>query len=259
MMSMLQIEASKFGLKMHSGKTKILTNAYDAERSIKVNINGNDVDILPPDESEKYLGRKICIEEYHKTELRNRIAAAWAAFSQYKSELCNSKLSAQSRAKLFEAVVSARVLYGSASWTFTSDMEQLLRTTRLRMLRKMFGGKRRYIDGVADESWVEFVKRSTHKAEDIMRACGLQEDWVTMHRRRKFRFAGRTARVSDERWTQKLLHWKPAHGIGRAVGHPVKRWADDIEKYCGGNWAELAGDENLWSAVEDGYVLNMAK
>ena len=130
----------------------------------------------------------------------------------------------------------------------------MLQTTRCRMLREMFGGKRRFVEGVPLESWVDFIKRSTHKVEDMMTGCGLQ-DWVAMHKRRKWRFAGRTARADDERWSTKLINWQPPHGQGRAVGHPNKRWADEILKYCGGNWMETARDERLWEILEEGYIL----
>ena len=59
--------------------------------------------------------------------------------------------------------------------TTRREMEKALLTTRRRMICKMFGGKCRYIDGKADETWIEYIKRSAHKAEDVMEKCGSQD------------------------------------------------------------------------------------
>ena len=47
--------------------------------------------------------------------------------------------------KCLPAVVTPSVLYGSASWTLTENMERYLRTERRKMLRMMFGRKRRIL------------------------------------------------------------------------------------------------------------------
>ena len=79
-------------------------------------------------------------------------------------------------------------------------------------------------------------------------------DWVTESRRRKWRFAGKLARVVDGRWSAEIISWDPDHGIGRRVGRPLLRWADDIETVAGGKWVEAAQDDKLWAHLEEGYV-----
>ena len=70
-------------------------------------------------------------------------------------------------------------------------------------------------------------------------------------------FAGKTARQKDNRWSNLILDWQPDFGLGCFQGRPKKRWSDDIVAYVGGNWIELANDVNLWSSLEDGYVLRL--
>ena len=124
------------------------------------------------------------MSDLHGVELKNRIVSGWAAFSSFKSELCCTRYPLQDRIRLFEAVITPRVLYGTASWTLTKNMERLLRSARRNMLRKMFGGGRKSIitaDGDRTlENWVDYVKRATRKAEDAMLNFGAQ-DWVDIH------------------------------------------------------------------------------
>eukprot|EP00973_Karenia_brevis_P002932 400157-Karenia_brevis.AAC.1 len=47
---------------------------------------------------------------------------------------------------------------------------------------------------------------------------------------KKWRLAGHTARRTDGRWSEKALHWEPESGK-RAVGHPRKRWAEEIAAF----------------------------
>ena len=79
-------------------------------------------------------------------------------------------------------------------------------------------------------------------------------DWVRLQRKMKIRFAGKTARQEDERWNTLLLRWKPIHGKGRKIGHPHKRWRDDLDKYAGEDWPTHALDKDLWSLLETGFI-----
>ena len=83
------------------------------------------------------------------------------------------------------------------------------------------------------------------------------EDWATLHRKRKFRFAGKAARAQDGRWSHHLLSWSPKHGRGRGAGHPRLRWADKIVELVGGDWIDRAADEDLWQTLEAAYVMGL--
>ncbi len=152
-------------------------------------------------------------------------------------------------------------MYGCAAWTLTKSMEDHLRVERRRMLRMMFGAKRRVLSAGASESedesegedeevllepWSEFISRVTHHIDDKMHAYKM-EDWVARHRRHKWRFAGHTAQCSDGRWSKKLLSWRPLIAGGHRVGRPNTRWADCIVAVAGEDWAHHALDKILWS------------
>ena len=279
MTSHLAKTAAKYGLKLNYAKTKILDIHGIGTDAATVLIDGSSVEVLGPLCSERYLGRKICFGSYHETEIKNRIAAGWASFMKHKTEFCSKHCSFKLKAKLFEAVVTPRVMYGCAAWTLTDTLEKKLRVARRHMLRMMLGSRRRVRDtlpaeGSQEESqssdedtealshlssdiddglepWPDFIQRVTHQIEDLLEDTCL-EDWVVLHRRRKWNFLHRTATAADERWSKRMLAWQP-HGI-RLVGRPCTRWSDCIEQLAGGGWLTLAEDANLWPLSVEAYA-----
>ena len=182
---------------------------------------------------------------------RLNMDSTWVQFSKY------SDYPLQSRAKLFEAVVSTVVLYACSSWTLTEGDERTLRTVWRKMLRFCFRIHRRKVSEASGEqtleTWVDYMQRSTRAVEEIAHKLRL-ESWPRTFRRRKWRFAGKTARNLDGRWSHELLDWRPSIGLGRDVGRPVARWSGAITKFAGGNWMQLAADEDLWAILEEGFV-----
>ena len=85
----LSREAKKYGLKIHMGKTKVMTTAQTRR---PLSCDGTSVEVLDPESSERYLGRQLAIEEYHVVELKNRINCGWKAFFKFKDALCNRNL-----------------------------------------------------------------------------------------------------------------------------------------------------------------------
>ena len=83
----------------------------------------------------------------------------------------------------------------------------------------------------------------------------MYENWLHLHRRRKWRFAGRVARSEDGRWSRRILDWQPVSSRSRQ--RPLTRWTDQLAQYAGGNWIEIAIDTAYWSALEEGFVLKL--
>ena len=114
----------------------------------------------------------------------------------------------------------------------------------------MVGAKR-----LPEETWIEYIKRTTELAEEKMERLGYV-NWITSYRKKKFRFAGRTAQAQDNRWSKRLLDWKPHFRCfpSRCVGHPLKRWEDLFIELAGGAWNDAASDPNFWPLLEGAYV-----
>ena len=249
----LQSEAQRYGLKIHMGKTVVLTNKAD-KRPASVDCCGCSIRVAKAEEAEKYLGRKLSINQCHETEVDNRISSGWGAFFKSKGALCNRNVLLKDRLRLFEAVVAPCVLYACGTWAVSADSTRKLRSAQRRMLRWMVGTPKQ-----PQEDWVDFLKRSTQVSEELARKHGVC-DWVTTQRSRKWTLAGAMARQKDGRWSCRLLDWRPWFRAlpRRHVGHPRLRWSDSIVKAAGGSWIEAAQDAGLWAAMTDGFASRCA-
>ena len=194
-----------------------------------------------------------------------------------------------STVRLFQGAVTPIVLYGSGCWTMTKESERRLRACQRRMLRLIIGVKRRVnapqggnndndVDSNATEinfqceqdedddclePWVDFIKRTTHDAEERLRRLNI-EDWITAQRRRKWNFARRVASQNGSRWSNRVAKWNPeltSARTSRQQGRPKKRWQDDIENVLRTglhndsiNWMEVATNDTLWRSLESLYV-----
>ena len=89
-------------------------------------------------------------------------------------------------------------------------------------------------DDAEIEPWSEWIKRSTREAETRMSKLRL-EDWVTMQRRRKWRWARKLVASDEFNWATAAIQWDPTIDpklkSRRRPGRPKTRWADDIRNY----------------------------
>ena len=234
-------EAQTYGLTLNFEKTEVLTWDHLRQNCRQLWLGENSVDILGQDAAEKYLGRKLALEDTYRVELENRISAAWAAFHTHKQELCCRHYRLKDRCRLFEATVTPTLLYGCAAWALTQQMERRLRTQRRRMLRYLFCLHRR-----SEETWVEYIQRSARECDQLAEEYGMKP-WITEYPSRKWQFARRLARHDDERWSSLIISWLPNNEVGRAPGRPRTGWAKDFEMFAGGSWLDMAKDKDLWN------------
>ena len=128
------------------------------------------------------------------------------------------------------------------------------------------------------EPWKDWIKRCTYYAEEKMRSLGI-EDWVTIQRRRKWKWARRVATDTLDKWTLKTLTWDPTldtrHETRRHPGRPYTRWSDDITNHITQQstqhntapnnydntepenrwrWIDIAQHQDTWNALEQSFV-----
>ena len=278
----------RVGLELHMGKTKIMANswAHHASSSSYVHAMGKKVEVLPLGASQAYLGRLLCLDTLHETEISNRLERAWKKFFAWKGELCNRAYSLQHRLRLFDSVITPTVLYASSTWTMTAEREKQVKSTQKRMLRWMVGARRTVVptgdvydsdssddstcdepddqenqedDKMETETWVAWIIRATGIAESQAGRAGVT-DWVQGQRTRQWNFAGHTARRSDNRWSTRLLNWLP-ESCTRGVGHPKARWSDCLDRYLdftygsSGDWIEITQDRDTWNYIAEDFVV----
>ena len=81
------------------------------------------------------------------------------------------------------------------------------------------------------------------------------QDWVYVQRRRKWRFARATAAHEDERWSTRILKWKPSLRGYRSVGRPTTRWSDDLDEILGERWTDgNTVDAEMWQVLEATFL-----
>ena len=253
MLQHLSDRSATFGLEIHFDKTKILTWGPLADGLASVPMGGRRVAVIAEEESERYLGRKLSLQNPHEVELDNRLAAGWAAFHANKSELCSKFYSLSSRLQLFNAVVAPVVLYACATWALKKAMETKLHSTWRQMLRYILRIHRRKSENPSrtPEPWIDFVQRAARTVEDSAANLGL-ESWLKTYRRKKWQLAGGLARHHDRKWSKIILDWRPASQRDRQ--RPLTRWSDSISNFAGGDWQASALDEGLWASLEEGFV-----
>ena len=133
----------KVRLRIHPGKTKILSNQSSNIRE-EIEIGDIKVEILTREESTKYLCQMITFQQQETAEIRNRIRAAWATFHKKRQELTSRTYMLRHRLRLFDAVVSPTTNHASGTWTLTKEHERMIQSTQRKMLRLIIQTKRRY-------------------------------------------------------------------------------------------------------------------
>jgi len=126
-----------------------------------------EIKVLDGSDSERYLGRKLSLQQYHEIEFNNRLASGWAAFFKFKGALCDRGLPLKQRIRLFEATVTPCVLYACSASTTSAEIQRQLRSTKMRMLRRMVRAAR-----LQDEDWPSYVRRATYTSEELAKKHG---------------------------------------------------------------------------------------
>ena len=105
-----------------------------------------------------------------------------------------------------------------------------------------------------EEPWVDWIRRCTHEAESQLKSMGV-DDWVADQRRRKWRWAAKTATDTVPKWNVKALLWKPEldsrYNARRRPGRPMTRWTDDLTKFCNEHAPLQHTDCNNKAQVQD--------
>ncbi|CAG9106243.1 unnamed protein product [Plutella xylostella] len=129
------------------------------------------------------------------------------------------------KTKVFNQCVLPVMTYGAETWCFTKGLIHKLRVAQRAMERAMLGVSLR--DRIRNEE----IRRRTKVTDIAKRISTLKWQW-----------AGHVARRADDRWSRKVLEWRPRVGK-RRVGRPPTRWSDDLRKVAGSRWMQMAGKQ----------------
>ena len=200
----LNSESLKVGLKIHKGKTKYMTNHADNEDLL---IDQQKIEKLT---EFKYLGQTTHLKDATKEEIYARIRAAWSCFGKKQGNLQDKQLPISHKKQVMDQCILPTMTYGCQTCSLNKHMTNRLRTAQRAMERKMLDLK------LKDKIPCSEIRKRT-KIIDIIEYT-LKQKW---------KWAGHTARLRDNRWTKRCTEWQPRRGK-RSRGRPSRRWQDDI-------------------------------
>lgn len=229
MMTELHEASLRVGLKMNLNKTKIMSRD-----DLHIKIENHEFDTV---EEYVYLGHSIKLGKENQTsEINRRVRLSWAAYGNLGHILKNRNIPINLKRKVYDACILPVSTYGLETTTLTQKSAERLRTTQRAMERSMLGISLR--DKIRNTE----IRRRTKVKDIIERVAELKWRWV-----------GHVARQDTNKWTIRVIKWRPRQ-TKRSIGRPQKRWLDDIKEFVGRNWHQLALDRMTWKNLEEAYV-----
>jgi hypothetical protein len=231
MLSSLNAASRRVGLGMNLDKTKVMFNEHIVPEPVSV--EGVPLEVV---QEYVYLGQKLQLgRDNFEGEITRRVQLGWAAFGKLR-HIFESPLPQCLKTKVFNQCVLPVMTYGAETWNLTVKLAHRLHVTQRAMERCMLGISLR------DKVRNEIIRQKT-KVTDVVQKCS----------RLKWQWAGHICRRTDDRWSRRVLEWRPRLGK-RSVGRPPARWTDDLRKVAGGDWMAKTGDRALWRTLGEAYV-----
>ena len=139
------------GLKVSRSKTKYL-KAGDVDDGEELKLQG---DKLKRVKNFKYLGSTVSSNGRCEEEVRRRIQAGWMSWKKESGVLCDRKLSARVKGKMYKSVVKPATLYGMKTVAVMERQVGKMEVAKLKMVRWALGVTRKdkirnkYVRGTA--------------------------------------------------------------------------------------------------------------
>lgn len=206
---------AEHGLNLNLDKCAVQTSNADAPIQ-PIEIDGQRIPMVSASSRFKVLGTQYTLQERCTAEIKGRIAAAWSKFYALRPVLGKRDGNLDKRLRFFDTCVSQQALWCCESWPITMKEKDLLRTTQNCLLRRLAGPRRKI-----DETWVEWIKRSTRKSIAAAKHVGIRP-WVDVHLKSKWSWAGHVVRMDDNRLARRAVKW-----------HDSMWWALEVAEFTG--------------------------
>jgi hypothetical protein len=145
----------------------------------------------------KYLGTTLTNQNDIHDEIKSRLNSGCACYHSVQNLLSSRRTSKNLKIKIYKTVIIPVVLYGFETWSFTLREEHRLRVFENRVLRRIFGPKRK-----EDGSW-----RKLHN--DELHGLYYSPNVVWVIKSRRMRWAGHVARMGEGRGVHRILVGRP--------------------------------------------------
>ncbi|KAK3557502.1 hypothetical protein QTP70_028318, partial [Hemibagrus guttatus] len=213
------------GMKVSRSKTEYMC-VNEREGSGTVRLQGEEVKKV---QEFKYLGSTVQSNGECGKEVKKRVQAGWNGWRKVWGVLCERKISARIKGKVYRTVVRAAMLYGLETVSLRKRQESELEVAELKMLRFSLGVTR--LDRIRNE----YIRGTAHvgRLGDKVREARLR--WFGHVQRRESEYIGR--RMLDMELPGR-----------RQRGRPKRRYMDGINedmKLVGAS-VEDAEDRDRW-------------
>lgn len=218
------------GLRINTSKTQFMTNLVVSDN---FHVGVHNIEQVT---KYKYLGHEIRLGRDNQTaEICRRVSLTWAAFGKLR-DVFKSDIPVCLKRRVFDQCVLPVMTYGAETLTLTKKTIKRIRVTQRAMERSMLGISLR------DRTPNNEIRRRTGVADAVERIATLKWNW-----------AGHIARRTDDRWTRRILEWRPRQEAYRNRGRPPTRWTDDIRR-VESNWMQAAQNRDTWQLLREAYV-----
>ncbi|KAK3519975.1 hypothetical protein QTP70_009631 [Hemibagrus guttatus] len=169
------------GMKVSRSKTEYMC-VNEREGSGTVRLQGEEVKKV---EEFKYLGSTVQSNGECGKEVKKRVQAGWNGWRKVWGVLCDQKISARIKGKVYRTVVRAAMLYGLETVSLRKRQESELEVAELKMLRFSLGVTR--LDRIRNE----YIRGTAHvgRLGDKVREARLR--WFGHVQRRESEYIGR--------------------------------------------------------------------
>ncbi|KAK3534389.1 hypothetical protein QTP86_014427, partial [Hemibagrus guttatus] len=213
------------GMKVSRSKTEYMC-VNEREGSGTVRLQGEEVKKV---QEFKYLGSTVQSNGECGKEVKKRVQAGWNGWRKVSGVLCDQKISARIKGKVYRTVVRPAMLYGLETVSLRKRQESELEVAELKMLRFSLGVTR--LDRIRNE----YIRGTAHveRLGDKVREARLR--WFGHVQRRESEYIG--SRMLDMELPGR-----------RQRGRPKRRYMDGINedmKLVGAS-VEDAEDRDRW-------------
>ncbi|KAK3526558.1 hypothetical protein QTP70_030697 [Hemibagrus guttatus] len=169
------------GMKVSRSKTEYMC-VNEREGSGTVRLQGEEVKKV---QEFKYLGSTVQSNGECGKEVKKRVQAGWNGWRKVSGVLCDRKISARIKGKVYRTVVRPAMLYGLETVSLRKRQESELEVAELKMLRFSFGVTR--LDRIRNE----YIRGTAHVGclGDKVREARLR--WFGHVQRRESEYIGR--------------------------------------------------------------------
>ncbi|KAK3542059.1 hypothetical protein QTP86_011360 [Hemibagrus guttatus] len=169
------------GMKVSRSKTEYMC-VNEREGSGTVRLQGEEVKKV---QEFKYLGSTVQSNAECGKEVKKRVQAGWNGWRKVSGVLCDRKISARIKGKVYRTVVRAAMLYGLETVSLRKRQESELEVAELKMLRFSLGVTR--LDRIKNE----YIRGTAHvgRLGDKVREARLR--WFGHVQRRESEYIGR--------------------------------------------------------------------